>query len=133
MCDELENASRMDRPIIPLLMGGARMPEVDRLPPGAREVVNQKRNALEVSESYWDASFERLVPRLKQICDVSARGERGLLSGLSVSQLQMLESITDPHARARMRSQFQWQNDQEVRKFRSNVASLITEAIEASR
>jgi hypothetical protein len=68
MCEELRLASELNKIIIPVLAGGARMPKAKNLPSGASEIVTSNIQAVELSDILWDDSFENLVPELKELC-----------------------------------------------------------------
>jgi hypothetical protein len=51
-------------PLLPLLLGGARMPEADELPEEIRDLAF--RQALEVSDGRWDYDVKRLVKLIRE-------------------------------------------------------------------
>jgi hypothetical protein len=51
-------------PVIPVLVGGARMPSAEELPPELAPLA--RRNALELTDSRWDYDVERLTEALEQ-------------------------------------------------------------------
>lgn len=51
------------------------MPDPRRLPHGARQAFEQGFQAAEISETFWEESFARLVPNLKRICATSRQEE----------------------------------------------------------
>ena len=61
----LEIAAALARrvPLIPVLLGGARMPKADELPEEIRDLAF--RQALELSDSRWDYDVERLVKHIR--------------------------------------------------------------------
>jgi formylglycine-generating enzyme required for sulfatase activity len=72
----LEIREALQRPelkVIPVLVGGARLPRAEDLPGDLRPLV--RRQAHEISESRWDYDISRLVANLRGIRDV--RGPAG--------------------------------------------------------
>lgn len=63
---EVETAlERPDVTVIPVLVGGAEMPDPDDLPPGLRPLT--RRNALELSDMRWRYDIGRLIAALETI------------------------------------------------------------------
>ncbi len=63
---EVETAlERADVTVIPVLVGGARMPDPDDLPPGVQPIT--RRNALELSDGRWRYDVGRLMTRLEEL------------------------------------------------------------------
>ena len=62
---ELEAAMALGVEIIPVLVGGARMPESDDLPPSIRDL--PRRQAVRLTDEGWDDDVRRLIGRLEQI------------------------------------------------------------------
>lgn len=63
---EVETAlERSDVTVIPVLVGGARMPDRDELPPGVQPIT--RRNALELSDGRWRYDVGRLMTRLEEL------------------------------------------------------------------
>jgi hypothetical protein len=59
---ELATALRRGVPVIPLLLGGARMPAATELPPDLAALA--RRQALEVSDARWEHDVAALVPAI---------------------------------------------------------------------
>lgn len=69
---EVENALRRnDVTPIPILVGGARMPQPEDLPEALRPIT--RRNALEMSEGRWTYDIGRLMNRLEELLPDNAR------------------------------------------------------------
>jgi hypothetical protein len=63
---EVETALRRDDvTVIPVLVGGARMPDPGELPDSVRALA--RRNALELSDMRWRTDIQRLVDRLNEL------------------------------------------------------------------
>lgn len=63
---EVQNALRRDDVTpIPVLVGGARMPQPEELPPELRPLT--RRNALEMSDNRWRYDVDRLMSRLQEL------------------------------------------------------------------
>ncbi len=63
---EVETAlERADVTVIPVLVGGARMPDPDDLPPGVAPIT--RRNAIELSDGRWRYDVGRLMTRLEEL------------------------------------------------------------------
>ena len=62
---ELEAAMALGVEIIPVLVGGARMPAADDLPPSVRDL--PRRQAVRLTDEGWDDDVRRLTGRLAQI------------------------------------------------------------------
>jgi TIR domain-containing protein len=63
---EVETAlHRRDIVVIPLLVGGARVPQLDDLPIGLRSLA--RRNALELSDGRWRYDINRLIDSLEPV------------------------------------------------------------------
>jgi hypothetical protein len=62
---ELEAAMALGVEIIPVLVGGARMPDSDDLPPSIRDL--PRRQAVRLTDEGWDDDVRRLIDRLEQI------------------------------------------------------------------
>lgn len=73
---EIAAALARDAPVIPVLLGGARMPEPDELPEEIRDLAF--RQALELSDGRWDYDVARLV---KLVCERAAPSDPPALSG----------------------------------------------------
>lgn len=65
---ELASALRRDIPLIPVLVRGAKMPEIDRLPPDLQELVY--RNAVELTHARWKSDVQLLIRALRPYLDV---------------------------------------------------------------
>ena len=59
VCWEIENAIGRALPILPILVGGARMPSADDLPDRICKLADI--NALEISDDRWPEDFNRLI------------------------------------------------------------------------
>lgn len=81
---EASRALARGRPVLPLLVEGARMPAADALPPDLSRLARQQ--ALELSDSRWAHDVERLVEAITRLGVAPARGQpvparrRGLLA-----------------------------------------------------
>jgi hypothetical protein len=62
---ELEAAMALGVEIIPVLVGGARMPDANELPPSLRDL--PRRQAVRLSEEGFDDDVGRLIRRLEQL------------------------------------------------------------------
>ena len=62
---ELEAALALGVEIIPVLVGGARMPDADDLPPSIRELT--RRQAVRLTDEGWEDDVRRLTGRLGQL------------------------------------------------------------------
>ena len=60
-----EGLRRADVTVIPVLVGGARMPEPAELPPPLRSL--SRRNALELSDTRWRYDVDRLLAALERL------------------------------------------------------------------
>lgn len=67
---ELASALRRDIPLVPVLVRGAKMPEVDHLPPDLKELVY--RNAVELTHARWKSDVQLLIQALRPYLDVQA-------------------------------------------------------------
>jgi hypothetical protein len=67
---ELASALRRDIPLIPVLVRGAKMPDVDQLPPDLKELVY--RNAVELTHARWKSDVQLLIQALRPYLDVQA-------------------------------------------------------------
>jgi hypothetical protein len=67
---ELASALRRDIPLIPVLVRGAKMPEVDKLPTDLKELVY--RNAVELTHARWKSDVQLLIRALRPYLDVQA-------------------------------------------------------------
>jgi hypothetical protein len=67
---ELASALRRDIPLIPVLVRGAKMPELDRLPPDLKELVY--RNAVELTHARWKSDVQLLIRALRPYLDIQA-------------------------------------------------------------
>jgi hypothetical protein len=67
---ELASALRRDIPVIPVLVRGAKMPELDRLPPDLKELVY--RNAVELTHARWKSDVQLLIRALRPYLDIQA-------------------------------------------------------------
>jgi hypothetical protein len=65
-----EGLRRAGVTVIPLLVGGARMPEPAELPPPLRPL--SRRNALELSDSRWRYDVDRLLAALERLLGVTS-------------------------------------------------------------
>ncbi|MGA9717512.1 MAG: toll/interleukin-1 receptor domain-containing protein [Acidobacteriaceae bacterium] len=65
---ELASALRRDIPVIPVLVRGAKMPEMDRLPPDLQELAY--RNAVELTHARWKSDVQLLIRALRPYLDV---------------------------------------------------------------
>ena len=64
LCHEIARAlSRPDVEVVPLLVGGAKLPEAAALPPAIQKLT--RIHAAELSSSRWDYDMERLITHLK--------------------------------------------------------------------
>ena len=70
---EIATALRRDIRVIPVLVEGAPVPEVDQLPDDLKALV--RRNAVEVSHSRFNADFGRLVKAIERVLE-NADAER---------------------------------------------------------
>jgi len=62
---ELEAAMRLDVPIIPVLVGGTRMPAEETLPPSIRALT--RAQAVRLGDDGWDDDVRRLAGRVAQL------------------------------------------------------------------
>ncbi|MBC7779265.1 MAG: toll/interleukin-1 receptor domain-containing protein [Proteobacteria bacterium] len=62
---EAATALALSKPVLPLLVEGAKMPDEKRLPDNLKALARQQ--ALELSDSRWDYDFERLVDSLRTL------------------------------------------------------------------
>jgi hypothetical protein len=67
---ELQKALSSGMRVFPLLVGGARMPAEEDLPPDLQSLA--RRNALEVSEQDWNEDFDKLVAAIEKSLGWSA-------------------------------------------------------------
>ncbi len=65
---EIESANARAVPVLPVLVGGAKMPDAIDLPESIRELRSIK--ALELSEERWEEDFRRLVKRVNEMAPV---------------------------------------------------------------
>jgi hypothetical protein len=65
---ELASALRRDIPVIPVLVRGAKMPDIEQLPPDLKELVY--RNAVELSHARWKSDVQLLIRALRPYLDV---------------------------------------------------------------
>ena len=70
---EIEAALARDIRVIPILVGGARMPHADQLPPSLVNLVH--RNALELSPSRFRSDTDRLLKTLKRTLTEGRTGD----------------------------------------------------------
>ena len=63
---EVASALARNIRVIPVLVEGARMPQVDELPPALAGLT--RRNAIEISDTRWDYDVEQLIKVLEKIC-----------------------------------------------------------------
>jgi len=64
---ELALALRRDIPVVPVLVGGAKMPTADRLPEELKELVY--RNAVELTHARWKSDVQLLIQALRPYLD----------------------------------------------------------------
>lgn len=83
---EIANALRKGIPVIPVLVGGARMPDESELPADLKDLVF--RDGVELTHARWDADVQLLidalvplVPESKGAADWLKRNARGLAAG----------------------------------------------------
>jgi TIR domain len=67
---ELASALRRDIPVVPVLVRGAKMPDVEQLPPDLKELVY--RNAVELSHARWKSDVQLLIRALRPYLDASS-------------------------------------------------------------
>ncbi|MCB1801064.1 MAG: toll/interleukin-1 receptor domain-containing protein [Gammaproteobacteria bacterium] len=67
---EIEAAFAQRKIVIPVLIGGARMPSADTLPPSLRQL--SVLQAAELTDRHWDAEVEALADRLQALCPALA-------------------------------------------------------------
>ena len=65
---ELASALRRDIPVIPVLVRGARMPDIEQLPPDLKELAY--RNAVELTHARWKSDVQLLIRALRPYLDV---------------------------------------------------------------
>ncbi|MCU1314523.1 MAG: hypothetical protein JWM54_2280 [Acidobacteriaceae bacterium] len=65
---ELASALRRDIPVIPVLVRGAKMPDIEQLPPDLKELAY--RNAAELTHARWKSDVQLLVRALRPYMDV---------------------------------------------------------------
>jgi hypothetical protein len=65
---ELASALRRDIPVIPVLVRGAKMPDIEQLPPDLKELVY--RNAVELTHARWKSDVQLLIRALRPYLDV---------------------------------------------------------------
>ncbi|MDQ1694218.1 MAG: hypothetical protein QOH85_1753 [Acidobacteriaceae bacterium] len=68
---ELASALRRDIPVIPVLVRGAKMPDIEQLPPDLKELVY--RNAVELTHARWKSDVQLLIRALRPYLDVPGR------------------------------------------------------------
>ncbi len=74
----LETGAALAKPditVVPVLVGGARMPEAKDLPPDLKDLVF--RNAVPLSHQRWDGDLEALVADIEDIMNPAAEPTRG--------------------------------------------------------
>lgn len=64
---------RSDARVIPVLLHGAEMPQADQLPDSLKSLV--KRNALRLTDDYWNEGVDKLVKELEKVCGPSGMPE----------------------------------------------------------
>jgi hypothetical protein len=67
---EIGMALRSRVPILPVLVGGARMPGVEQLP--AAIAALNKRQALELRDDRWDDDVNELIRQIEKVADIEA-------------------------------------------------------------
>lgn len=67
---EIEAAFAQRKQVIPVLIGGARMPGADELPSSIRQL--SVLQAAELTDRHWDAEVENLADRLQALCPALA-------------------------------------------------------------
>ena len=67
---ETVSALKMDIPVIPVLVGGARLPREDSLPEEMRDLVY--RDGVEVSHTRWDSDIQHLISVLSPLINVKS-------------------------------------------------------------
>ena len=72
---ELASALRRDIPVIPVLVRGARMPHVDRLPDDLKDLAY--RNAVELTHARWKSDVQVLLRALRPFMEAPSGAERG--------------------------------------------------------
>jgi hypothetical protein len=85
---EIEAALASDKPVIPLLVGAARMPDATDLPPALAGLA--RRQAVVLSDSNWRGDVERLVASLRVLLPKPSekpRARRWVLAGTAVAVL----------------------------------------------
>lgn len=68
---ELEAAFAQGKQVVPVLVGGAGMPEVDSLPESIRKI--SRLQAVALTDRHWDAQITELVGRLRTMCPFLAQ------------------------------------------------------------
>ncbi len=63
---EIEAAFALGKQVVPVLVGGARMPSADELPDSIRALA--RRQAAELTDRHWDAEVVALADRLRSLC-----------------------------------------------------------------
>jgi hypothetical protein len=90
---EVAAALGRDMRVIPILVGGARMPMPDELPPELRPLA--LRNALELTDPYWDEGIAKLLQTLRPLVRKATRAERAAdRSSPQLSPLRIFLSCT---------------------------------------
>lgn len=82
----LEHSAR----VIPVLVGGAAMPETDALPPRLKPL--GRRNAIEISDTRFGSDAERLCAAIAQVIGPMENVGRGSISSEQVARHVILEA-----------------------------------------
>jgi hypothetical protein len=85
---EVQMALSSNKPVIPVLVGGAQMPEAQALPPSLRALA--RLHAVELGDAGWDEDFNRLAGSLAPLLAAqsgSQRRRRLLQGGFAVAVL----------------------------------------------
>ena len=67
---EIEMALRLRVPLLPVLVGGARLPAVEQLPVPIAAL--SKRQALELRDDRWDDDVNELIRQIEKVADIEA-------------------------------------------------------------
>jgi hypothetical protein len=122
---EIATALRRDIRVIPVLVEGAPVPEVDQLPEDLKALV--RRNAVEVSHSRFNADFGRLVKAIERVLEkADAERKRREKELLEVEQREKDRLKTEQLEKERLEAQ-------QREKDRLKTEQLEKERLEAQR
>lgn len=98
---EIEAALAQRKQVIPVLVGGVRMPTTEELPPSIRQLAVLQ--AAELSDRHWDAEVEALADRLQALCPALRDGASAAAGDESPAQVlrDIGERLVDEVAKRR--------------------------------